>query len=379
MILKRHKNLVIGCGSTMKLLNPGLKHPLLQKFKRKSYVRIKTDLKINKIINFADNENIYGPSTEVFSIIKKNLQSISKYPDGESYILKKTIAKFYNINPEKIVITSGVIETIRFLLSIFSEKNGHVVFSKNSFVQYKVAALLASSSFTEVPFLNSTRDIELILSSLKKNTRYIFISNPDNPSGRGIEYNLFKRFIMRVPKSVFIVADEAYLEYSKNKKIKTCVSLIKKFKNLIVLKSFSKVYGLPGLRVGFVISSNTLINKYLTLVMPPFNVSSVAQTAASAALLDQRHLKKTIEKNFVEKSWLIKKLNELNLSVSYSEANFLLVDLIHRSSAELCHKLLLEGILVKDLTNYGFPHHHRITILKRFENKKLVAAYRKLL
>lgn len=379
MILKRHKSLVTGNGSNMKLLNPGLRHPLLQKFKRKSYVRIKTDLKINKILNFADNENIYGPSAEVYSIIKKNLHSISNYPDGESYILKNAIAKFYNLNPEKIVITSGVIETLRFLLSIFSKENGHVIFSKNSFIQYKVAALLANSSFTEVPFLNSTRDMELILSSIKKNTRYIFISNPDNPSGRGIEYNLFKRFIMQVPKSVFVVADEAYLEYSKNKKVKSCVSLIKKFKNLIVLKSFSKIYGLPGLRVGFVISSNTQINKYLTLVMPPFNVSSIAQIAASAALLDQKHLKNIVEKNFIEKSWVIKKLNELDLNVSNSEANFLLVNLINRSSSELCNKLLLEGILVKDLTNYGFPHHHRITILKRSENKKLIAAYRKLL
>lgn len=379
MILNRHSSLVTGNGSAMKLLNPGLRHPLLQKFKRKSYVRIKNDLKIHKILNFADNENIYGPSAKVYSEIKKNLKSISNYPDGESYMLKTAISKYYNLNREKIVITSGVIETLRFLLNIFSKNNCHVIISKNSFIQYKVAALLANSTFTEVPFLNSDRDLKIILSSIKKNTRYIFISNPDNPSGRSIEYHLFKRFIAKVPKSVFVVADEAYLEYSKNKKVKSCASLIKKFKNLIVLKSFSKVYGLPGLRVGFVISSNTPINKYLSLVMPPFNVSSIAQTAASAALLDQKHLKNVVDKNFVEKSWLIKKLNELDLSVSNSETNFLLVNLNDRSSSELFNKLLLEGILVKDLTNYGFPHHHRITILKRSDNKKLIAAYRRLL
>lgn len=363
----------------MNILNPGLRHSLIKKFKRQSYSKLKNNGKVKRFLNFADNENTYGPAPIVYKTMKKNIIDVSSYPDGESYQLKRVIANYYNLNLDQITITSGVMETFRFLLKIFNKNLNHVVFSENSFIQYKISALLENVPFTEVPFIQNYSDIDKIILSIKKNTRLVFLSNPDNPSGRGIQFDFLIKLLKKIPRSVIVVIDEAYIDYSTDIKIKSSVPLVNNFTNLVVLNSFSKIYGLPGLRIGFCLSANKIINKNLSLVMPPFNVSAIAQIAAQAAFKDQNHIKKIAKKNSAERKWLSAKLNALDLTVTESHTNFLLVDLNNRSANNLFSDLLKKGILVKNLTNYGFPNHHRVTVMRRSENKKLVAAYMDLL
>ncbi|MCB0419604.1 MAG: histidinol-phosphate transaminase [Bdellovibrionales bacterium] len=351
---------------------------LLKTFERKSLLRAFPGKKQFEIDNFADNENIYGPSPSVMVSIQNSLTAISHYPDAEALPLKQKLSEFLAIPEKNIVIGNGAMDLIRQILICAGEPNQNVLLSKGSFIQFKVACEILNFSFKEVDLNNSQVDLKEIAENIDKDTRFVFFSNPNNPTGTVVGRQTIKEFLEKVPDETYVIIDEAYIEYTDSYPENSALSFLQDHRNLIVLRSFSKIFGLPGLRIGYALL-NSEFASCLNKVLVPFSVNCIAQTAALAALEDLPHIEGIREENFIERRWLFEKLKNLGLQVQPSQANFLFVG-VHPLNEKTVFEVLKDhGVLVKSLTGYGFSNHHRISILDRKRNEKLIEAYKKAL
>ncbi|MDD5455107.1 MAG: histidinol-phosphate transaminase [Candidatus Ratteibacteria bacterium] len=337
---------------------------------------VKRELGVKEVIKMASNENALGPSPKAVKAMKDALAGVNLYPDGNSYYLKQKLAEKLGVAMEEIIVGNGTDEVIRIITETFLNPGEEVVVAWPGFVIYSIATNVMSGSLKRTPLKNYTHDLEAMLNAVTDKTKLVFIANPNNPTGTMVDKDEVEMFMKKIPEDIIVVFDEAYYEYA-NGNFPQTIRYAKEGKNTIVLRTFSKIYGLAGLRVGYGIAQKEMVTE-MNRIRQPFNVNRVAQSAAIAALDDKEHVEKSIVMNEEGKKYLYKEFDAMGLEYVRTSANFILVD-IKRSGKEIYEKLLKEGVIVRPVDNYDLPNFLRVTICKPSENKKFIGSLKKVL
>lgn len=338
---------------------------------------VERELKIKKVIKLASNENPLGPSKLALLSAKKYLPYVSLYPDGNCLLLKKKLAKVLNFEEDNFVLGCGSDEIIHLIALAFLNKGEEVITGTPSFVIYETNTTLMEGKIKLVPLKNFTYDLPEIKNNITPKTKIIFIANPNNPTGTIVKKDEVDDFLQNLPEKIIVVFDEAYYEYVEDKDYPQTLPYIREGKNIIVLRTFSKIYGLAGLRIGYGIGPKNLMG-YLNRVREPFNVSSVAQVAARYALDDKEHIKKSRKTNAEGKKFLYREFKKLNLFFIPTEGNFIFVDT--KMDAKLLFKEMLQsGVIVRSGDIFGLSTFIRVTVGEKFQNEKFIYTLKKIL
>jgi histidinol-phosphate aminotransferase len=338
---------------------------------------VKREFGIQNVIKLASNENALGPSQLALRAAKKALKQTALYPDGSGYILKQALSKHLKVDATHITLGAGSDQVMFYIAQTFAEKGDEIIISQYAFATYEIIAHMVQAIPIIVPAKHWEHNLEAMANALTSKTKLIFIANPNNPTGGYINEKNLKQFLKNIPKHVLIILDEAYYEYVHLHDYPNTLNLQKTYPNLITTRSFSKIYGLAGLRVGYGIS-HPEIAQILERARLPFNLSTPALFAASGALEDQTHVQRTLVMTAEGMSQLQDGLNRLGLKYLPSVANFLTVDL-NRLAIPIYKSLLHAGVIIRPLTNYGMPKHIRVTAGLPRENKRFLTILKRVL
>ena len=330
------------------------------------------ELGLKNITKLASNENPLGVSAAVKEAVFNSLSSINRYPDGNCFELKKAIAEKLSVMPDMISLGNGSNELLELIARVFvSKKTDEVIFSQYAFVVYPLVTQALGATAKVSPAKNYGHDLNSMLSLISENTKLIFVANPNNPTGTLLSDDQLYAFLQKVPNDVPVVLDQAYFEYLNVDD--HAIDWLKEFDNLIITRSFSKAYGLAGLRVGYSVCS-PLIADFINRIREPFNVNYTAQVAAIAALSDDNHLKDSVEINTNGYEQLTSGFNSLKLNYIPSHANFIAVEF--NNAMNIYNDLLKEGVIVRPVEMKGYL---RISIGTSNENDHLLSALKKVL
>ncbi len=338
---------------------------------------VKRDLRLRNVVKLASNENPYGPSPRVREAIRRACGHINRYPESNCYYLRKELAKKLKVRESQLIFSNGSDEIIVMANRAFLNKGDEVIIAYPSFMIYEIASKLEGARVQKVPLKNFRYDLDGMLRKINRRTKIIFIGNPDNPAGTYIPEKELIRFIRRVPSRIVIFVDEAYHEYVQQKDYPQTIRFLKRYKNLIVTRTFSKLYGLAGLRIGYGIANPELIN-ILERVREPFNVNLLAQDAARACLKDGPYYKKRLKGIKRQKEFLYRSLQKVGVKYQKSYTNFILID-TQTDGSRVARRLLRKGIIVRDMAFWGLNQYIRVTIGTAKENKKFIQALREVL
>lgn len=332
-------------------------------------------LDVEKIVKLASNENPLGPSPKVVEAIKKCADKISRYPESSGYYLKKKIAEVYNQPEETIILGSGSSEIISMGMELFLNPGDEVIFPVPSFLIYKILAYKIGAVPVEVPLKNDfSYDMDMFMEKITPRTKVIILCNPNNPTGTIISRKQIDKFMEQIPDDIVIISDEAYIEYVDTDDFGTAYPYLYK-KNVIITRTFSKIYGLAGLRIGFGMARKEII-EFMERIRPPFNTTIPAQEAAIAALDDREYVKKSFENNVNGKTYLYSAFTSLGIEYTPTYANFILCKI--PDASEIIKKLEERGIIVRGMFGVG-PDYVRITIGTEKENELLIKNLKELL
>ena len=331
-------------------------------------------------IKLSANESALGPSPKAIKEYKKVSKNFKRYPDTNGTSLREVIANKFNIDKNRIILGSGSDQIFEFVCNAFIKKNDEVIVPKYSFIIYRIYSKINGAKVIFAKEKNFTISVKDILSKVTRKTKLVFLANPNNPTGTYISKKELMYLRKKLRSNILLVVDDAYFEYLNQKDYLSGLKLFSRHKNVLVTRTFSKVYGLAGLRIGWGYASKEIINT-LNLIKPPFNINRPALFAASAAVKDINWLKKEV--NHIRK-WnkiLFKRFKEMKIATNESKTNFLLLnfDRVNISSQKVFQKLSKAGILVRTMQIYGIENSLRITIGKSKENKKLISILRKIL
>ncbi len=330
---------------------------------------------ITESIKLASNENPFGPSPKAVEAIRKMLTGLHRYPDGSSYYLTQAIAHWVDATPEQIVLGNGSNEVIEFLVKAFVQPGDEVITSHPSFLMYQKFVQIRGGRNTVINLRQFDHDLDAIVEATTKRTRLIFLDNPNNPCATLISRDKFMNFLKRLPETVIVVLDEAYIDFVDQEKRIDINSLIRDnvgIPAVVSLRTFSKAFGLAGLRVGFGIM-HLDIASLLHRVRQPFNINLPAQIGALAALDDQEHYDRTMKLTKEGLVWLTEKVKALGCKAYSSHTNFFLID-VQGDATTLYESMLYKGVIVRSMKAYGFPNYIRITIGTNDENKRFIKA-----
>ncbi len=320
------------------------------------------DLLDEGVINLASNESSIGPSPKAISSIKSLDYSMNRYPDGSTFLLREAISGKFNLEVDRISCGAGSDELIDILVRSFSGPNDEVLFSQYGFLMYSIAARTNGAIPVAAPEYNFKTDVHSILSSITSRTKVILIANPNNPTGSYLTKIELEFLCREIPKNILLVIDSAYAEFVNESDYDSGISFVKKYENLVMTRTFSKLYGLASLRLGWSYSSKYLA-QIIDKVRQPFNVNSYAQKAGVEAINDLVHEKLVIDNNNKNLPKLTNGLELIDLQVLPSAANFVLVKFKDSNMASLAHQFLIsKKILVRKVTSYGLPECLRITV-----------------
>jgi histidinol-phosphate aminotransferase len=337
---------------------------------------------LQEVIKLASNENPLGPSRKALAAIEQGLAELARYPDGNGFILKQALSDKCAVELSQVTLGNGSNDILELVARTFVQPGQEVIFSQHAFAVYPIATQAVGGKAIIVPAKAWGNDLDAMLKAISENTRVIFIANPNNPTGTWIQQPALQLFLDRVPKHVVVVLDEAYFEYAIHPAMHADdypdgMQLLDRYPNLIVARTFSKAYGLAGLRVGYAISQ-AVIADLLNRVRQPFNVNTLALLAATAALSDELHLENSANLNAIGMQHLISAFREMGLSYIPSVGNFISVD-VARPAQTIYLALLKHGVIVRPIANYEMPNHLRITIGTEKENNIFLSALRKVL
>jgi len=334
---------------------------------------LKRQLGLKDAIKMASNENALSPSSRVISSIAKAARDLNRYPDGGSFYLKKELAKRFRISPDNFIIGNGSDEVIVFAVRTFLKSGDEVIIAKPTFLVYDIASRVEGIRVKHVPLRDYRYDLEGMRKAITKKTRMIFIANPDNPTGTYVTRKEVARFMSGLRRDIIVVFDEAYYEFaSERSDYPRTMRYFKKERNVIILRTFSKIYSLAGLRVGYGIARRDLIES-MNKVREPFNVNSLAQTAAIAAMYDEGFVKKTKRLIKMGKSYLYSELDIMGIMYIPSATNFILME-IGPDAPVIYKKLLKKGIIVRNMEAWGLSGFLRVTIGTDRENRRFIKA-----
>lgn len=336
---------------------------------------------VSDVVKLASNENPRGCSPHVTLAITEQLGQLARYPDGNGYYLKQALADFNDVNVEQITLGNGSDDLLDILARSFASADDAIVYSQYAFIVYPMLAKIQGATGIEVPANRFGHDLKAMSQAVQDNpnTKIVFIANPNNPTGTQLEPQELRAFMAHMPTSVLVVLDEAYIEYSPESNNR---ALLDEFDNVVIVRTFSKAYGLAGLRVGYALSS-VAVADLLNRIRQPFNVSRVALAAAAAALNDSDFIEKTRLMNDEQMRWLEKQFDALGLGFIKSHANFIMVEIaveMEDITAASIHQALLEqGVIVRPLEGYGLPNWLRITVGVAEDNMRLIDTLRSIL
>lgn len=331
---------------------------------------------IRDSVKLASNENPLGPSPKALEAILRALPELHRYPDGSGYYLKRALARKLGVSPEAIVLGNGSNEIIELVVRTFLRPGEEAVMADQAFAIYRLVVQAQGGRNRIVPLRHCTHDLEAMFDAMGPQTRLVFLANPNNPTGTIFRRRDWEEFIAHVPPHVIVVMDEAYHEFVEDPDYPDSLTSHRPGRALVTLRTFSKIYGLAGLRIGYGIAPPELVD-LMDRVRAPFNVSSLAQVAAVAALEDDEHVERTRQCNREGMAYLRRELERLGLDLVPSWANFLLVRV--GNGARVYEAMLREGVIVRPMGVYGFPEHVRISIGTRRENERCVAALERVL
>lgn len=352
-------------------------------FKLKPYTpgkpieEVKRELGLEDIIKLASNENPLGPAPRAIEAISNMLSELHLYPDANCFNLKKALSGFYDIPITDILIGNGSDELLKLIAETFLSSGDQIIVGKPTFSEYEFAALIMGAECIEVPLKDFTHDLPAMLAAITPKTKIIVICNPNNPTGTIVNRTQIKEFMDKVPDDILVIFDEAYYEYVENPDYNTGLEYLAQGRNVIVLRTFSKIYGLAALRVGYGLTS-TEIAQAVERVMEPFNVNTPAQIGALAALQDKEHVQKSRELNSQGKQYLYNEFKRLGLTYVPTEANFIFMD-TGADCREIFNRLLKLGVIVRTGDIFGYPTFIRVTVGTEEENQRFIASLEKVL
>ncbi len=337
---------------------------------------LKRELGITDVIKLASNENPVGPSPRVLEEIERVAPEIHRYPDAAGFALKKDLSAHHDVPMEEICLGNGSNELIDLICRTFATPAEHIVFGDPSFVCYWLGATAANVPFTKVPLRDRVHwDVDALLAAVKPETKVLFVANPNNPTGTHMGASDVRRLLEELPEQVVAVLDEAYVQFADSDDYASALGMRNVRERLVVLRTFSKAYGLAALRVGYAIARPELID-FLNRVRAPFNTGAISQAAARAALADAAWMERYVEMNRVERKRVSEGLEEAGLDVAPSQANFVLAD-FGRPGKEVYDALLRKGVIIRPMPP-PIDTMLRITIGLPEENDRMLAAVREL-
>lgn len=338
---------------------------------------VRRELGLSDVVKLASNENSLGPSPQAMAAFSAVVNQLHRYPDGAALELRAALAGHLNLPMESLFIGNGSDEVIKLLAEAYLEPGDEVIFAAETFSEYAYATRLMGAVEKRVPLRHGQHDLEAILKNITERTKLIFICNPNNPTGTYVSTAAVKRFLHQLPAGVLAIFDEAYVEYVDAPDFPDTLALLRAGWPVVSLRTFSKIYGLAGLRIGYCAAPEAVAER-LFRVKEPFNVNLPAQIAAIAALADVEHLKRSKEINSAGKLQLYTGLNNLGIRYWPSQANFICFDL-GRPSQPLYEAMLKQGVIVRATASFGLPTALRVTVGTQQENELLLRALTQVL
>lgn len=334
---------------------------------------LQRELGLTRVIKLASNENPLGPSPKALVALSSTQDMLHRYPDGSAYQLRQAIADRWKVAREQVILGNGSDEILGLLARTFLTPGDEAIMADHTFVIYKLEVTAVHGKPVVVPLANWTHDLESMVRAVTSRTRLLFLCNPNNPTGTIVSAEAVDRLMAKVPEDVIVVFDEAYFEYVRSPRFPDAMAYVKQRRNAIVLRTFSKVYGLAGLRIGYGISTVEIID-FLNRVRPPFNANSLAQKAALAALGDDEHVAKSRTANAAGMEQMESGLRALGVTPIPSETNFLYFD-AKQDGRQVFEALLRAGIIVRHIDGAML----RVTIGRPDENAAFLQALKKVL
>ena len=342
----------------------------------KSIEEVQKEFGAKKWVKLASNENLLGPSPKAIAAIRKELPNIYLYPEGPCTILRKALAGKFALPEGMVVISNGADNLILIIASAFVNEGDEVVMADPTFSVYTNVTQIMGGKPIKVKLKDFTHDLDTMLKKVNRKTKLVFICNPNNPTGTTVSLESFNYFLSRLPERVIVVLDEAYGDFVEDAFYPNGLDYIRERKPVIVLRTFSKVYGLAGLRVGFALGREDVVD-CLYQVREPFPVHRLAQVAAVAALKDEDHAIKSIKLVYEGKRYLYRELDRIGLFYVPSQANFVFVD-FEKDSEEVFQALLKEGVIIRPGKIWGYPTFARVTIGRMEDNHRFIKALKKI-
>lgn len=328
------------------------------------------ELGVTDAVKLASNENPLGPSPRAIEAMRAEISRVNSYPDGAAYNLRKRLAEVHAVSIDEVIHGNGSNELLDLFVRTFVRPDHHIVFADPAFIVYRIAALAYGVPFTAVPLRDLTHDLEAMAAAVTPQTRLMFVANPNNPTGTYVARSAVERLLRTVPPEVIVVMDEAYIEYADAPDFPDSMRLRRLRERLLVVRTFSKIYGLAGLRIGYAVGPAELVD-YVNRVRAPFNVSTIGQAAALAALGDEEHVQRSRSLNGAERERLARELSAMGLSVAPSQANFVLAD-VRRPARPVYDALLRKGVIVRPFGN--LPTSLRVTVGTAIQNDRFLQA-----
>lgn len=338
---------------------------------------VKRELGLKTVVKLASNENPLGPSNKAIEAIKKCASEINIYPDGGSYYLKKALTEKLGLGEEEIIVGNGSDEIVSLITRVFLQKGEEAIMGDPSFLMYRIDTQLSQARILPIPLNNFRLNLPAMAKAITPKTKLIFISNPNNPTGTIVEEEEVKSFLKDLPFRIIVIFDEAYFEYVEDENYPQTMNLLNEKNNIIILRTFSKIYGLAGLRIGYGIARPQII-EMLNRARPPFNVNSLAQAAALASLKDKYQIERSKKLIKEEKEYLYSNLHKMKLSYIPTQANFILIKLGTKASY-VEKRLLQHGIIIRGMKAYNLTQYVRLTIGTREQNERFIRALHKIL
>ena len=345
---------------------------------------VQRELGLASVIKLASNENPLGPSKKALAVLKSAVKSINIYPDGSSHYLRKRVAEKFGVAPSELVFGNGSNELMELAIRTFVTQEDEGLFCQHAFPMFKISCMAHGVPFREVPS-EFKFNLNSLLNSITERTRLVYLPNPNNPTGTFVTGKELDTFLSALPARVMVLIDEAYFEYTDSTDYPDSLELWRRPENrgrLIVLRTFSKAYGLAGLRIGYGFASAENVD-LIDRVRMPFNISGLAQQAALAALDDDGHVSKTRRLCLRERKRIAREFKKLGLSPIPSQANFILMNpesvSAGRTSLVIYEELLKRGVIVRPMAAWGLPSHIRVSLGTRAENDRMLSAVREIL
>ena len=337
---------------------------------------LERELGISNSIKLASNENPFGPSPKALASIRKALGTIHRYPDGSGYYLRKRLAELNTVPIEGVLLGNGSDEILEMAVKAFMAQGDHAIVPTPTFLMYSNLVQTVGGEVIEVPLSSLKVDLDAVASAVTPKTKIIFLNNPNNPTGTAFFYNEFENFMNKVPSKILVILDEAYIEFVRDDNVARGINYIRTFPNLLMLRTFSKAYGLAGVRIGYGFTHPEIAST-MNVVRQPFNANSLAQAGALGALEDDEFLQRTLEAVRSGVAFFYHALDKVGLEYIPTNTNFFLVKV--GFARQVYEAMLRKGVIVRGMDSYGLKEYIRINVGLPEENERCMRALQEVM